>query len=120
MSGNVNAVQLAVSATGCMSRVYLNVQVNNGFISFLQRVKQCDQYTCVFLTRCFVSRLIKLPVQHSDFRIQLRYHTIFCFIVCVPRVLYTRMEWSIAAFEIDFCAYLLETTHSYPFIITVT
>jgi len=33
----------AVSATGCMSRVYLNVQVNNGFISVLQRVKQSDQ-----------------------------------------------------------------------------
>jgi hypothetical protein len=110
----------AVSATGCMSRVCLNAQVNNGFISDLQRVKQSDQYTCVFLTVCFVPHLIKLPVQHSDFRNQLSYHTVFSFTVCVARVLYVRMEWSIVAFEINFCAYLLETNHSYPFKITTT
>ena len=102
----------AVSATGRMFGVCLNAKVNNGFIYVLERVKQSDQYTCVLLTRCFVPHLIKLPVQHSNFKIQLRYHTVCYFTVRVPRVSYVRMEYSITAFETDFNAHILEAKHS--------
>ena len=85
---------------------------SDGIVYVLERVKQSDQYTCVLLTRCFVPHLIKLPVQHSNFKIQLRYHTVCYFTVRVPRVSYVRMEYSITAFETDFNAHILEAKHS--------
>jgi len=101
--GRVRCLGMSVSCGWCdwMHVWSLNPEVHYGFIYVLKIVKQSDQYMCVFLTRCFVPHLIKLPVQHSKFKIQLRYHTVCYFTVFVLRVSYVRMEWSIAAFETD-------------------
>jgi hypothetical protein len=68
-------------------------------------MKQSDQHTCVFLTRFFVPHIIKLPEQQLNFKIQLRYHTVSCFTLCVPKVLYVRMKMIVTAFETVFNAY---------------